>query len=165
MNNKKGFTLLELLIAATIIGILALYATVSYRSSETEIRISAAKGKIDGLAVAVQRFRMDHPRGIHFSGLMSNVTDASANCAPNSSEPTKLITCEVVENGGWDDPLMFYYVCDGKTNECASSPVANPLACMRGKNHDRLPNRYRQDHGYIYCVNLETKGETMGSDN
>ena len=59
MGNKRGFTLLELLIAATILGLLAVFATMSFRYSASDNRIAAAKIKTAQLAAAVQSFRLD----------------------------------------------------------------------------------------------------------
>lgn len=161
MKNTKGFTLLELLIAATIIGILAVYATISYRNSEAETRIAAAKARTEVLAGAVQRFRLEYETGAAFSGEMDDVSNPGAACSISATTPDKLITCHFVENGGWNDDMVSFYVCNGKTGNCASSPVAAPLACMQGKNHSHLPNQYKT--GYLYCVSAVSRGEVLGS--
>ena len=59
--KDKGFTLVELLVAATIIGILAVFATNSYRNGVAETRWAQAKANLDQLAAAVQRVKLDYP--------------------------------------------------------------------------------------------------------
>lgn len=160
MKNKKGFTLLELLIAATILGLLAALAAVSYRQSAAEARISAAKVKAEQLATALHRFRLDYPTV--FSGRMGNLTDSSIKCYPTAENPKTLITCGYVDNGGWTDSFMEFYVCNGKTSDCEASPIDNPLACMWGRDRRQIPARYQGAEGYIYCVSATEKGETLG---
>ena len=164
MKNKKGFTLLELLIAATILGMLAVFATISYRESAVENRMSAAKIKAEQLATAVQRFHLDYSTDLH--GKMGNLVDSTIECQPYAQFPKTLITCGYVDNGGWTDAYVEFFVCNGKTAECSTSPdpVANPLACMKGRSHPRLPKRYRGSCGYIYCVGATGAGETLGSE-
>ena len=162
MKNKKGFTLLELLIAATILGLLAVFATISYRDSVVENRVAAAKVKVEQLARGMQRFALDYSTDLH--GLMGNLTDSDIQCQPYAQFPKTLITCGYVDNGGWTDPYMEFYVCNGKTADCAASSIAAPLACMKGRNHPRLPERYRGSCGYLYCVGKTESGERLGGN-
>ena len=59
--NRAGFTLLELLIAAAIIGILALFATVSYRNSAAQTRVAQARAVTQSLAMGNYRAHIDYP--------------------------------------------------------------------------------------------------------
>lgn len=59
--NRAGFTLLELLIAAAIIGILALFATVSYRNSTAQTRVAQARAVTQSLAMGNYRAHIDYP--------------------------------------------------------------------------------------------------------
>ena len=167
MKNKKGFTLIELLIAATIIGALAVFATMAYKESAAQTRIAEAKTRTEQLARGVQRFRLEHPV-LHFNDpaslKMGNVVDADASCYITSTHVKTLITCDYVDNGGWTDAYILYYVCEGKTGSCAGSPVDNPLACMTGRNHPRMPAKYRKMNGYLYCVSATGHGEELGGD-
>lgn len=163
MKNKKGFTLLELLIAATIVGLLAVFATVSYKESAADNRMAAAKIKAEQLATALQRFRLDYTT--EFSGLMGNLVDTDIECQPTAQIPKTLITCGYVDNGGWTDSYVEFYACNGKTGDCASSPIENPLACMKGRNRKQMPDKYKSLYGYIYCVSATEKGETLGVNN
>jgi len=149
--NNKGFTLLELLVAATIIGTLAVFATISYKNSAADARMEGFKARADELAGAVQRFRLEYPV-LSISGEMS----ASST----------LVTEGFVGKGGWEKTYVTYYICkeDGTTSACSDTPVAKPLVCMLGNDSNwsaKLPSRYRD--GYVYCVSETAKGEYLGS--
>lgn len=159
-NNKKGFTLLELLIAATIIGILAMFATVSYKSSQADVRVAGAKARAEMLAGAVQRWNLDHPA---IWGLMKNSSSGACSYVGGQGETTgvqNLIRCGYVENGGWEDGYFWFYVCKGKSGNCSQSPIDSPQVCMTGTEKLR-DSRY--DDGYWYCLNVTNKGERFGN--
>ncbi len=157
MKNNKGFTLLELLVAATIIGILAVFATTSYKNSAADARITAAKARTDALAGAVQRMRFEYPSFKNVSGQMQDSTDSC-----NRAVPSGLVSCGFLGNSGWArDTYMTYWVCSVNGDGCANSPVTNPLACMKSKGDSKLPARY--GNGYIYCVSESAQKETLGS--
>ncbi len=164
MINKKGFTLLELLIAAAIIGTLAVLATVSYRASEADTHVAAARAKVEVLANAAQRFALEYDHAKPLSGEMANL-GAQENCNPISvtasgnNPATLLISCDFVDNGGWYNPYFHFYVCGGATDSCSgqTTGISNPLACMNGKGHSRMTDQYQ--NGYWYCVNATTTGE------
>lgn len=156
MKNNKGFTLLELLVAATIIGILAVFATTSYKNSAADARVAAAKTRTEALAGAVQRMRFEHPAFSTVSGQMQDT--ASTECS--YAVPSGLISCGLLENNGWEEDLyMTYWVCSGQNGQCATSPVADPLACMVSLGNSKMPDRY--GNGYIYCVSATEKGERI----
>ena len=163
MKNCKGFSLLELLVAATIVSALAVLATVSYQNSVMETRIQAAKSRTEVLAGAVQRFRLDRGAGQLGSGLV--FSRATGSCNPSSSSVASLILCGYVDNdGGWSDPYVQYYVCNGQktaSTPCARTDLAAPLACMTGKNVDKLPAKYKTN--YAYCVSEIGTDEKTGS--
>lgn len=168
MKRKNGFTLLELLVAATIISALAVLATVSYRASVSEARIQAAKGRTDMLAMAVQQFRLDYGASKLGSGMEVRRLETPGACAPSSSKISSLFECGYLENdGGWDDLYVEYFVCNGNktaSTPCAKSTISAPLACMSGRNsQSKLQAKYKYSNGYVYCVASNAAAEKMGS--
>ncbi len=148
-KNHKGFTLLELLIAATIIGILAVFATISYRNSAADARVAEAKSKLDMVGWAVQRYKLD----------------PSACLAINSQEKLtveNLAACGYLEKDVLEeDDYFLFQVCNGLDSLC---PDDTYLACMSGKNN-KLPNRYLSTHNYRYCADATGKPvETLGAE-
>lgn len=164
MKKNAGFTLLELLIAATILGIMAMFAAVSYRNSMAETRLAAARGRLDVLAAAVQRYQLDY--GEIAGGQLKNSAVEHPLCS-SSAGVTALFGCGFLENGGWSDAYVRYYVCNtanaGKcfVKEDATDPVTvpatvtNPLACVQTISTAKWPERYKN---YTYCTSATTSG-------
>ncbi len=166
MKNRKGFTLLELLIAATIVAALAVMATVAYRNGVIETRIQAAKTRTEVLAGAVQRFVLDYGASKLGAGSEFRRLAAKGACAPSEPSVSSLINCDYVDNdGGWNDPYFAYYVCNSvKTagTPCAQTTLNAPLACMLGRsNQNKLPAKYKTN--YSYCVSATGNEEKFGS--
>ena len=153
--SKKGFTLVELLVAATIIGILLVFATTQYRQSAGEARWNQAKTHADQLANAVRRAKLDYPNLQFLHGTdndMNNVTSGSCIYNPflsTAQNPSTLITCGYLENGPWNEGKFEYYVCKDAGTADAKCKVAGALACVYAKCSARLPSRIKQ---YVYCV-------------
>ena len=60
MDNKGGFTLIELILVTVIIGILAGMVTLTFAGRAEEARIKAAKGDIASYNTAVDLYALDH---------------------------------------------------------------------------------------------------------
>ena len=168
MKNKRGFTLLEILIAATIVSALAILATVSYNNSIAETHIQMGKMNTEVLARAIQRFRLDyHADKLSKQAVELKEVVAVAECgADNPDEGANvysLFNCGYLQNDAtWLDLYIEYYVCNGYKTEgtpCANSKLdAAPLACMRGRStSSKIPDKYKGD--YAYCVNETTQGD------
>jgi len=160
--KNRGFTLLEVLIAATIVSALAVLATVSYKNSVTEAHIQMGKMRTEVLARAVQRFRLDYgaaklsTAAVPFSGVTEVLT-----CDTSGANVYSLFNCGYLQNdGGWLDNYIEYYVCNTyKTSgtACANATISNPLACMRGRDWNKIADKYKGT--YAYCVSETTQGD------
>ena len=154
MNHKKGFTLLELLIAAAIIGSLVVLATSSYRSNAAETYAAAAKGQTEMLGESVRRFLLENRVGGRTAGQVQTLADSndSSKCKLDRLDSGSLIYCGYIENSGWDNPYFNFYICTANGNCSASSTVTNkigvPLAYMEGTGHARMPAKYGTDYRY-----------------
>lgn len=60
MDNKGGFTLIELILVTVIIGILAGMVTLAISGRAEEARIQAAKGDIAVYNTAIDLYALDH---------------------------------------------------------------------------------------------------------
>ncbi len=142
-KNNKGFTLLELLIAATIIGILAVLATISFRNSAGDTRVAGARAKLNTLGGAVQRYQMD-PQA----------------CPGGSLTLASLVSCGYLEKDDYSNDSYFSYsICAQNSSAC---PNTSYLACMTGRS-SKLPSRYL--NGYRYCMDATGAAvEVMGTN-
>lgn len=170
MNTKRGFTLVELLVAATIIGALAAFATVQYRNSVAETRWEGAKAKVHQLAAAIQRLQADYPGVQAFSSSsFEDVANPKAECPlyPGISSrlgngatvpPSALITCGYVDNGGWSNEFWQYTVRYRRPLVYSGTGTCNGgLACVSAKEGAKLPESYTK---LRYSVDKEGVGST-----
>ncbi|MBR2082654.1 MAG: prepilin-type N-terminal cleavage/methylation domain-containing protein [Elusimicrobiaceae bacterium] len=153
MYNKKGFTLLELLIAAALIGVLAMFATQAFRSSASDVRVEDAKARALALAMAAQRYYIEYPNSASFSTGESNalklfdIPEKQAKCNINASSASaqNLVDCGFLE--------YRQIACDGKSSEGTFCNVtmwfdsidrsnAEVTVCFRGKGRITDKKKY-----------------------
>lgn len=153
MKNRKGFTLVELLIAATILGCLVVFATVAYRQSVAETRWTQAKGKVDLLGAAVNRAIMDYYPNLTFTSYEMRAYDQNGNCPFNRGvfqlSPVDLVYCGYLENLTWSDQYFHYHVCHKQSSTCCDKAPNDPVACACVNTNARLPGDFA---GLAYCV-------------
>lgn len=158
MKNKNGFTLMELLIAATIVGILSLVATVSYQNSMAENRIANAKAKVDQIVNAIQRYEYEHSGTINIAGELGDIGTGAVSCSSSTKDYQVLIACGLLDRNGWNDPYVKYYICNkSKSDNCSGSKIDAPWACMKMQG-SKLPQKYQN---YMYCATPIAKGSTF----
>jgi len=101
MDNTRGFTLLELLIAAALISVLALFATQAYRASASDIRVADAKARAGLLTVAAKRYYKEYPNAPSFPLGSDNKLEAftapAAECKITLATPQTLVNCGFLE--------------------------------------------------------------------
>lgn len=146
-KNNAGFTLLELLVAATIIGILAVFATVAYKNGAASTRAAGARAKADALAWAQQRYLLD-PAACPLYVSTTNKITALEDC--------KLLERKVILN----DDYFTFAVCEDSSCSAAQN-MQNPLACVFGKDNKKMPAKYAKN--YWYCVSETAHTEHLGN--
>ena len=168
MNNKKAFTLLEILIAAAIMSVLALFGTASYRHAVSETRVQDAKNRLQAVANAMQRYMLDHPNVNYSAGsdtlFYIPANDASLTVCPrldgSNFVASALIQCGYLENRAWTTPEVSIATCGTykEGNYCTHSAVDSPLACMAVMT-SRIDSTYAySNNSNVYCIN-ETEGK------
>ncbi len=130
LKNKHGFTLLELLVAAVIIGALAVFATQSFRQSSSDIRVQNAKAKAKVIAMAARIFKDDYKNlpPTFTSENLSNPEDfrnsdddAEKGCFPSSAVTLQtLVNCGYLEHREYLDKDFVYNfgICNSEVCVC-----------------------------------------------
>ncbi|MBP5429724.1 MAG: prepilin-type N-terminal cleavage/methylation domain-containing protein [Elusimicrobiaceae bacterium] len=164
MKNTNGFTLLELLIAAMLVAVLAMFATLAFRQTSSDIRLQDAKNRADYIAVAMQRFWMDNSGSLASQDyILSNPATPAvpANCDASIVFPTSvgslqnLVDCGYLEYRAYlDANFTFQYKYQG-----GSTPA---LICVCGAS-GKLSAKYKCSEGYSYCTDGENHTEQFGS--
>ena len=154
MRGKKGFTLVELLVAAAISSILLVFAAIQYRDSAAEARWTQAKSRAEQAANAVAQMKMDY--NISFNPAISLGTQTPDECpsgggAISGAYPYLMIKCGYLEWSTWVDVGYYeYHVCadtDVDINNKCPHPGAS--VCVVPNCKSRLPEKYEK---YTYCV-------------
>ena len=146
-KNNAGFTLLELLVAATIIGILAVFATVAYKNAAASTRAAGARAKVDALAWAQQRYLLDPAACPSYVDTTNKIT---------ALEDCNLLEGKVILN----DEYFTFALCEGSSCSAAQN-MQNPLACVFGKDNKKMPAKYAKN--YWYCVSETARTEHLGN--
>ena len=75
-NSKQGFTLVEMLVTATIIGLLAAMGLVSYVSANRNARNAKRRSDLEQVRAALELYRTensDYPSGSNWTTTMSTL--------------------------------------------------------------------------------------------
>ncbi len=137
-QNKKSFTLIEILVVATIIALLATTALISYSTFTQQSRNARRKADLEQIRAALEMYRSNsatssYPASIDFSSCSSagSLTDGSntyLSKIPNDPQ------C------GTATPYLYYYTqsassytlgayLEGETNTCAGTPSCGSKSC------------------------------------
>jgi general secretion pathway protein G len=102
-RGRRGFTLLELLVVMVIIGLLVGYVGPRYFSQLGKSEVKAARAQIDGLAKALDQFRLDNGRYPSTEQGLASLVERPAN-EPKWSGPylTKAVPLDP-----WGTPYVF----------------------------------------------------------
>jgi prepilin-type N-terminal cleavage/methylation domain-containing protein len=88
-GNRKGFTLIEVLIVASVIGVLAAVAVPRYSSSKEKALAAAMKADLHTVAIFEEQYAADN-HGQYFSGT------ATSDAPLNGFTPSKGVTVNLV---------------------------------------------------------------------
>lgn len=111
MLGRKGFTLLELLIAAVLVGVLTMFATQTFRQTGRDVRIETAKRGADTIATAIFRYSVAYPNS-SLGGSMEDVLNT-------------LIDRGFLDNRSYWDSTYFSFSFSGEEVEVRENSTGN----------------------------------------
>ena len=159
MQYKNGFTLLELLIAAVIIGTLAVFAMSSFRTTASNVRMQDAIARAKVVAGASKRFLREYPDPTDMvdgpQGVMGQVNPpVQEACNHQTLSLQNLVNCgyleyrqyarEVREGDTYSSNFAMFYDDRGTSH--------TGWVCVQGRKNKRTS----PDHMTRYCTDGET---------
>ena len=132
-NNKKGFTLMELLVTVVLVAVLASYSVYYYNNVIDEGKLNAAKGKMAALGGAFERYKLES--NVNFTCSTDVAITSLPSCASISGQANdpRNVFCGYAERQlAFDDNFTFYIGCpnDGK---CGAGDVTEVTVYMLPK--------------------------------
>jgi len=132
--NKKGFTLMELLVTVILVAVLASYGVYYYSDILDEGKANAAKGKLASLGGATSRFILENitsPQGllcgdiqsanVNISTLLAEQSSCVGHPVDNKWYMSDVFRCGYAENSlSWDDNFDFYFGCPNASSACGT---------------------------------------------
>ena len=145
MCDQRGFTLLELLIAAAIIATLAVFATQSFRRSASEVRLQDAQARAKVVAMAAHRLMVEYPSASFSTNNMGRVSSPNrAQCVTNQTGLTlqTLIDCGYLDYRQYAAEVREEGTEELKSNFKMFFPSANSYkVCVQGITDKILDKR------------------------
>jgi prepilin-type N-terminal cleavage/methylation domain-containing protein len=116
--NKKGFTLLEVIVVTLIVGILAAVGIPAYKKGiETNQAVNAVS-LLQAAGTANRMYYLKH--GSYQSGYMTSSCNTAASCGTDTA-PCNLISCKYLAPQDFDNNLYALPIFDGtsRAEHCA----------------------------------------------
>lgn len=120
MRHKQGFTLLEVLVSATIIAVLSIIGVVSYSSVNKKSRDTKRKGDLEQVRIALEMYRADNSvapgeypslgagTSVNASGLSGSLVSTYMPAVPDDSDTDNDYWYQALPAGG---PYTSYCLC------------------------------------------------------
>jgi type IV pilus assembly protein PilA len=123
LRNKKGFTLIELMIVVAIIGILAAIAIPNFMNYQCKAKQSEAKSNLGNIKTMMEAYRAEYdryPGTLSLIGFSINTADARYNYTISANDTTTFTAQATTSdlNGTTDTWLLSN---DGRLNNTANA--------------------------------------------
>lgn len=131
MTRRSGFTLIEILVAATIIAVLSVVGVVSYTSINKRSRDAKRKSDIEQVRSALEMYRVDN------------------GAYPGTSEGFAALTS--LDSGDGSGPLVSTYLPGVPMDPQSTTAVPVPYY------YDPIRGAAADFYSYCICTNLESE--------
>lgn len=158
MYKKNGFTLLELLITATLLSILAVFAMGSYRTSMFQARLEDYKNRTRAAAYAVQRYMVEDGGNPHdFPNPAETVDWMIENTSKLDRFFDKKYQNQDYSPEGWKINLCWWKDESGEESisvDCKKAKGTASLACLQWKSDESAPENFKKTgrDAVVFCV-------------
>ncbi len=147
---------MELLIAAALIGVLAMFATQAFRASASDIRIEDAKSRALLLVSAAQRYYTEYPGAASFPTGSSNKIPVLLvprdKCFTSPGAVQNLVDCGFLE--------YRQVAYDTKNTDGTRTGSVDMWFTSAGKDNVRVcfEGKGRANDGFTYCTKINGDG-------
>ncbi len=143
-KNKKGFTLIEMLVVVSLIGILAALALVSFGASQKQARDTNRKSDLKQYQTALEMY--GNITGGLFPSRTATVTASSSLCSDLNIKLEPDITCSEDPKYSSDNTMVYKYISNGSSGTASatsyviwsrienSSTTQYWVVCSNGRN-------------------------------
>ena len=133
MNKKTGFTLVEILVVVTIIGMLAAIGVASYTTFTKNARNARRKADLEQIRAAIELYRSNnntYPTSLTVNcSSVGGITDGSGNTYMSQLPlDPKCNTYSYYYTASASDYTLGTYL-EGSTTTCASPPSCSGASC------------------------------------
>lgn len=141
--DRRGFTLIELVVVVMIIAILAGFGLTSFIRSSEETKAQDAVGQLRLAAAADKMYAAEHA-GAYVAGTLTNSCN-SQTCG-STTGPCALVACHYLPSRDWDAyPYWFVFNNTNLSQPMISNPIqasdctGGDLVCSFRKNEANCP--------------------------
>ncbi|MBD3169191.1 MAG: prepilin-type N-terminal cleavage/methylation domain-containing protein [candidate division Zixibacteria bacterium] len=143
IKNKRGFTLVELMIVVVIVGILAALAIGRYLTATTKVKQSEAKGILKQIYTLERAYFQEYG---HYWPSDGSTISADSSIANRGNFSMLAIKVEIMENA------RYHYALTGNPNNF------NVVATATGLDDDPTNDVWRIDNtGTLACVSDDSQ--------
>lgn len=115
-HDRRGFTLIELIVVVLIIGILAAFGIPQYLRTVESSKADDAVSTINMIGTTNKMFALDH-QGVYVAGQFTSACGAGACPAVAPPGPYNgacaLVYCKYLQDQDWATRPYDYYACNG----------------------------------------------------
>lgn len=134
-NDRRGYTLVEMVVVVLIIGILASFGIPQYLRTVEVGKADDAVSTMNMIGTTNKMFALDHG-GLYAVGQFTTACGTGACPAAGPYTQCALVLCKYLADQDWASRPYDYWACNGAAaGDCGGMPVpGNPIAAANRKD-------------------------------